>query len=172
MFGPQRMRGVHALRAQAAAWLEDYREHLVARGLGFTDDDLRVIAESHAAHPHPEGTDPAGGPGLGQKVGMVRALVKTIFTRFPVGGIPVDDPRIAPVHDIPLVTYAVAARAIGWSPDEAFATRVVAALGADPSNWKPACKGWTERLLDDMQVATFYGQLYAQADPLPRRPVV
>jgi hypothetical protein len=170
MFGPKRMRGVEALRAQAAAWLEDYREHLTARGLGFTDDDLRVIAESHAANPHPDGMDPATGPDLGQKVGMFRALVKTLFTRFPANGIPVDDRRIAPVHDIPLVTYAVAARAMGWSTDEALTARVLTALGADPANWKPACDGWTERLLDDMQVATFYGQLYAQAEPLPRRP--
>jgi hypothetical protein len=30
--------------------------------------------------------------------------------------------------------------------------------------------GWTPRLLDDMPVAAFYGQLFSQAEPLPVRP--
>lgn len=166
MFGPKRMKGVQVLRAQAAAWLEDYREHLASQGLGFTDEDLRVIEESRAAHTGPT----AETVGFGTKVGMYRALVKTIFTGFPVTGITMADPRLAPVRGIALVTYAVAARAIGWSSDDTLADRVLRALGVDPVDWKPAMDGWTERLTDDMQVATLYGQLYEQAEPLPRRP--
>ena len=165
MFTPKRMRGVHALRSQAYEWLQDYREHLAARGLGFTEDDLRVINASHIAHPVP-----IEEVGFKEKAGAWRAFGKTIFTRFPPSGIPTDDPRLAPRCGIPLVTYAVAARAVRWDTDEVLATRVITALGADPANWKPAMDAWTEILLDDMQVATLYGQLYAQADPLPKRP--
>jgi hypothetical protein len=166
MFGPKRMKGVQVLREQALAWMEDYRGYLASRGLGFTADDLRVIGESRAVHTGPT----AETVGFGTKVGMYRALVKTIFTGFPVTGIMMSDPRLTPVSGISLVTYAVAARAIGWSSDDALTDRVLLALGVDPADWKPAMDGWTERLTDDMQVATLYGQLYEQAEPLPRHP--
>jgi hypothetical protein len=166
-----RIRGVLALRSQAAAWLDDYREHLSAQGLGFTADDLQAIAASHAALPVPEGTVPGAGPSLGQKVGMFRTFFKAIIASYPAEGFAADDPRIAPVGGVSLVQYAVAARAIGWSTDEAFIARVLAALGIPPGAWQQAMDGWTPRLLDDMPVATLYGQLYAQAEPLPQRPV-
>jgi hypothetical protein len=165
-----RMRGVLALRSQAAEWLQDYREHLAAKGLGFTADDLRVIAESHAALPAPAGTVPGAGPTAGQKVSMLRTFVKAMIASYPAKGFAADDPRIAPVAGVSLVQYAVAAKAIGWSTDEAFSARVLTALGLTPEAWKAAMDGWTPRLLDDMPVATLYGQLYAQAEPLPARP--
>jgi hypothetical protein len=162
-----RIRGVLALRAQAAAWLDDYREHLRAKGLGFTADDLRVIAESHQALPVPKGTVPGAGPSMGQKVGMLRTFVKALIASYPADGFAADDPRIAPVGGVSLVQYAVAASAIGWSTDEAFIGRVLTALGMTRDAWQQAMDGWTPRLLDDMPVATLYGQLYAQAEPLP-----
>lgn len=168
MFGPKRERGVLALRDQAFAWMDDYREHLASLGLGFTDDDLLVIADSHLSHPTPAGMD--DGPSLGQQASMWRAFAKTVFSRFPEGGIPPDDPRLGARAGLPLVTYAVAARAVGWNPSEELAHRVLRSLGADPACWQPAMDAWTEILTDDMQVATLYGQLYVAAEPLPRRP--
>jgi hypothetical protein len=165
-----RIRGVLALRAQAAAWLEEYREHLRNKGLGFSPDDLAVIAASHAALPVPAGTVPGAGPSMGQKVGMLRAFFKAIIASYPAKGFAADDPRIAPVAGVSLVQYAVAAYAIGWSTDEALIARVLGALAIGRDAWQAAMDGWTPRLLDDMPVATLYGQLYAQVEPLPPRP--
>jgi hypothetical protein len=162
-------RGVMALTRQAEAWLDSYRQHLAAVGLGFTDDDLRVIAESHAAHPVPEGTDPAAGPSLGDQAAAMATAAKALAASYPEEGFAAEEPRIAPVAGVSLVQYAVAARAMGWDTDPALKARVLSALGIDPAAWDPAIAGWTPRLTSDMAVATFYGQLYANAEPLPRR---
>jgi hypothetical protein len=163
-------RGVMALQRQAGAWLDAYRTHLADKGLGFTDDDLAVIAASHAAHPVPEGTVPGEGPSLGDRMDAMATAAKAMVAEYPEEGFAADEPRIAPAHGIALVAYAVAARAMGWDTDPALRERVLRALAIDPAAWEPAIEVWTERVTDDMAVATFYGQLYSQAEPLPRRP--
>jgi hypothetical protein len=159
-----------ALQRQADAWLDAYRAHLASKGLGFTADDLAVIAASHAAHPVPEGTEVGDEPSLRDKAAAMATAAKAMIAEYPEEGFAADEPRIAPAHGIALVAYAVAARALGWDTDLALRERVLRALAIDPAAWEPAIEVWTERVTDDMAVAAFYGQLYAQAEPLPRRP--
>jgi len=72
---------------------------------------------------------------------------------------------------MPLVAYAVAARAIGWaSEDEALVERVLKALGHTREDYTQAGDHWTPMLTQDMAVATLYGQLFANSAELPRRP--
>jgi hypothetical protein len=168
---PQEMaQGVMAIQQQAAAWIASYREALATGGLGFTDDDLRAIADSAAAHPLPPGTAPGAAPSAEDLAAAERVREQAMNAHYPPGGFPPDDPRLAPAGGVSLVAYAVAARAIGWSTDEAFRDRVVRALGLEPGMWLGAVDEWTRRITDDVVLATFYGQLFSQADPLPRRP--
>jgi hypothetical protein len=72
---------------------------------------------------------------------------------------------------MPLVSYAVAARAIGWAGDDAALTdRVLTALGHTRADYDQAIAHWTELLKSDMAVATLYGQLFSNATDLPKKP--
>jgi len=72
---------------------------------------------------------------------------------------------------MPLVTYAVAAKAIGWAnEDTALINRAVAALGHTHDDYVKAGEHWTPLLKTDMAVATLYGQLFANVGDLPVRP--
>jgi hypothetical protein len=155
-----------ALQGQAKAWLESYGQTLAAAGFGFTDDDLRVIEETRNSTPPPQ-------PTAEEQAAMIaeaqEVQAKATAAEYPVNGFAPDDPRIAPVRGISLVAQAVAARAIGWSTDDAFRGRVLAALGLDLATWVASSEEWRQRLTTDMAVAAFYGQLFSQADPLPRK---
>ena len=101
---------------------------------------------------------------------MQRVQKMALETVYPETGFPPDDPRLVPVG-MPLVSYAVAARAIGWAnEDTALIERVLEALGHTRADYDQASAHWTELLKTDMAVATLYGQLFAQSGDLPVRP--
>jgi hypothetical protein len=159
-------RAVQAIMAQAGAWVRQYKIDLAARGLGFDPDDLAAIAASAAAHPlPPESTDPAGDAAEARRVQQA-----ALAAAYPESGFAPDDPRLTPVG-MPLVAYAVAARAIGWAAsDDALVERVVGALGHTREDYTVAGDHWTPLLRQDMAVATLYGQLFAASAELPLEP--
>ena len=165
-------RAMQAIMSQAAAWVTAYKADLAARGLGFTQDDLAAIATSAAAHPLPPGHE-SGTPTAADVEVARRVQAQVADTVFPESGFAPDDPRLQP-RGMPLVAWAVAARAIGWATDDvALVERVLAALGHDRANYDAATAHWTPMLTTDMAVATLYGQLFANAGDLPlARPVV
>jgi len=154
------------LRAQALRWLEAYRADLVARGLGFTADDVTVLQAAKATHPAP-GPDQVS---LLLKLRMVVVGLAAAFRRYPPDGLDESDPRLAPVSGMSFAAYATAAAALGWaSEDEALVARVTHALGHTPADWTAAMDGWTDRITHDVVIATMYGQLFAQVGDLPLR---
>ena len=161
-------RAMQAIMAQAGAWLGQYRSDLAARGLGFDADDLAAIAAAATAHPLP----PGGGqpPSAADQAELQRVQQAALETVYPEHGFAPDDPRLAPVG-MPLVAYAVAARAIGWAnQDDALVDRVVRALGHTRTDYDRAGDHWTPLLKQDLAVATLYGQLFAHAVELPAKP--
>lgn len=159
-------RAVQAIMAQAAAWVTQYRSDLAARGLGFDPDDLAAITAAAAAHPLP----PGGPPDAADRAEMQRVQQAALDTVYPEHGFAPEDPRLVPVG-MPLVAYAVAARAIGWATeDEALTGRVLAALGHTREDYTRAGDHWTPLLKQDMAVATLYGQLFANSAELPSKP--
>ena len=101
---------------------------------------------------------------------MQRVQKVALETVYPETGFAPDDPRLVAVG-MPLVTYAVAARAIGWAnEDTALIERVLTALGHTRADYDQAVTHWTELLKTDMAVATLYGQLFHNAADLPRKP--
>jgi hypothetical protein len=161
-------RAVQAIMAQAGAWVRQYRSDLAARGLGFTPDDLAAIAASATAHPLPPGD---GQPPSADELAEIQRVQKAAMEAvYPENGFAPDDPRLAPVG-MPLVAYAVAARAIGWANDDnALVDRVLGALGCTRSDYDTATDHWTPMLKEDMAIATLYGQLFAISGDLPHRP--
>src|SRR4051812_36166521 len=118
-------RAIQAIMAQAGAWVTQYKSDLTAAGLGFSPDDLGAIAASATAHPlPPPAADPAGQAAEAEQVRQ--AALNAVY---PDGGFAPDDPRLAAVG-LPLVAFAVAAKAIGWAnEDTALIDRVLKALG-------------------------------------------
>ena len=162
-------RAMQAIMAQAAAWVTQYRTDLAARGLGFSPDDLAVIGASATAHPLPAGHATAE-PTASELADMQRVQKLALETVYPETGFAPDDPRLVPVG-MPLVSYAVAARAIGWAGDDAaLVQRVLTALGHTRADYDLASGHWTELLTSDMAVATLYGQLFSNATDLPVKP--
>ena len=160
---------MQAIMAQAAAWVTTYKSDLAARGLGFSPDDLAAIAASAAAHPLPAGHATAA-PTASELADMQRVQRLALETVYPETGFAPDDPRLVPVG-MPLVSYAVAARAIGWAGDDAaLVQRVLTALGHTRADYDQATAHWTPMLKSDMAVATLYGQLFNNAADLPAKP--
>jgi hypothetical protein len=161
-----KQRALLALRAQAARWVEAYKADVVARGLGFTADDVTALETARAASPGPTADDVS----LLLRMRMLVVGLAAVFRSYPPAGLPEDDPRLAPVGGMSFAAYATAAAALGWaSEDPALVARVTAALGHTPEDWKAAMAGWTERIEDDVVIATMYGQLFSQVGDLPRR---
>ena len=159
-----KQRALLSLRAQAAQWLAECYAALVARGLGFTPEDVAAIEASHRARPVPTEK-----PGPLTFVSAVWVGLKATLKSYP-GELRVDDPKLAPVAGLSFPAYATAAAAIGWATDdEALVSRVTAALGVSPADWEAAIEGWTERIKDDVVIATMYGQLFAQVKKLPMK---
>ncbi len=155
-----------ALRAQAARWLETYRADVLARGLGFTADDVTALQTARAAHPGPT----ADAVSLRLRLRMLVVGLAAVFRSYPPEGLAEDDPRLTPVGGMSFAAYATAAAALGWaSEDPTLVGRVTAALGHTPDDWSAAMSGWTERIEDDVVIATMYGQLFAQVGDLPLR---
>jgi hypothetical protein len=161
-------RAVQAIMAQAGAWVAQYKSDLAARDLGFSDEDLAAIAASATAHPLPSGGDhPPSATDLADAQRVQQAALEAVY---PDNGFAPDDPRLTPVG-MPLVAYAVAARAVGWaSEDAALVQRVLTALGHTREDYDQAVGHWTPMLKQDMAVATLYGQLFAQSGDLPHKP--
>jgi hypothetical protein len=159
-------RAIQAIMAQAGAWIAQYKSDLTSRGLGFTADDLAAVTASATAHPlPPQSADPAGDAAEMEQVRQ--AALETVY---PETGFAPDDPRLTPVG-MPLVAYAVAAKAVGWAnEDNALIDRVVKALGHTREDYDRAGGHWTPMLKSDMAVATLYGQLFANVGELPVRP--
>jgi hypothetical protein len=160
-------RAMQAIMAQAGAWVTQYKTELTAGGLGFTPDDLAAITASATAHPLPPG---GATPSQADQAELQHVQQLAMETVYPETGFATDDPRLAPVG-MPLVAYAVAAKAIGWAnEDTALVDRVVAALGYAHDDYVRAGEHWTPMLKTDMAVAMFYGQLFANVGDLPVRP--
>ena len=161
-------RAIQAIMAQAGAWVAQYKSDLTARGLGFSPDDLAAITASATAHPLPPGGATAEPrPQVAEMEQVRQAALETVY---PETGFAPDDPRLTPVG-MPLVAYAVAAKAIGWAnEDDALIERVVTALGHTREDYDKAGEHWTPMLKTDMAVATLYGQLFANVGDLPVRP--
>jgi hypothetical protein len=159
--------GIKAIMAQAGAWVAQYKSDLAARGLGFSPDDLAAIAANATAHPLPPG---GGQPTEADLAEAEQVRQAALDAEYPEHGFAPDDPRLTPVG-MPLVAYAVAAKAILWSSDDtALVDRVVTALGLTHDDWVEAGEHWTPMLRSDMAVATLYGQLFANTGELPVRP--
>jgi len=160
-------RAVQAIMAQAGAWVAQYKSDLTARGLGFTADDLAAVTASATAHPLPPGGATASAADVAAMEQVRQAALETVY---PETGFAPDDPRLTPVG-MPLVAYAVAARAVGWAnEDDALIERVVTALGHTRQDYDAAGAHWTPVLKTDMAIATLYGQLFANVGELPVRP--
>ena len=161
-----KQRALLALRAQALRWVEAYKADIVARGLGFTADDVTALQTAKAAHPGPDPDDVS----LGLRLRMVVVGLAAVFRRYPPEGLDEGDPRLAPVGRLSFAAYATAAGALGWaSEDPALVVRTTKALGHTPEDWRAAMDGWTERIEDDVVIATMYGQLFSQVGDLPLR---
>ena len=160
-------RAMQAIMAQAAAWVSQYKSDLAARGLGFDADDLTAITASSAAHPLPPGNH---APSDADRAELLRVQQAALETVYPEHGFAPEDPRLAAVG-MPLVAYAVAARAIGWAgQDDPLVERVVRALGHTRADYDRAGEHWTPLLRQDLAVATLYGQLFAHSADLPTKP--
>jgi hypothetical protein len=160
-------RAIQAIMAQAGAWVAQYKSDLTARRLGFSPDDLAAIAASSVAHPLP----PTGATATEAQVAeMEQVRQAALDTVYPETGFAPDDPRLAPVG-MPLVAYAMAAKAIGWAnEDTALVERVLTALGHTHDDYVKAGEHWTQLLKTDMAVATLYGQLFSNVGDLPVKP--
>jgi hypothetical protein len=159
-------RAMQAIMAQAAAWVAQYKSELAARGLGFTPDDMAAITASATAHPLPPGGIRPSPADLAEIHHVEQLAMETVY---PEAGFASDDPRLVPVG-MPMVAYAVAARAIGWANDDtALVDRVVGALGHTHEDYVMAGDHWTTMLKTDMAIAMFYGQLFAHVGDLPVR---
>lgn len=159
-------RAIQAIMAQAGAWVTQYKTDLAARGLGFSPDDLAAIAAAAVAHPNP----PAAADPAAEAAEMEQVKQAALTAEYPEGGFAPDDPRLTAVG-MPLVAYAVAAKAVGWAnEDDALIDRVAAALGYARTDYDAAGAHWTPMLKTDMAVATLYGQLFANVGELPVRP--
>jgi hypothetical protein len=159
-----KQRALLALRAQALRWVEAYKADVVARGLGFTADDVTALATARAAHPGPTQDD----VGILLRLRMLVVGLAAVIRRYPPNGLDEADPRLTPVSGMSFTAYATAAAALGWaSEDPALVARVTAALGHTPDDWKAAMEGWTERITHDVVIATMYGQLFSQVGDLP-----
>ena len=157
-----KQRALLALREQAVQWLAAYDADLVARGLGFTPEDVAAVEASRTARP-----TSAVKAGPLTFVSMVWVGLKATFQRYP-GALDPTDPDLAPVAGLSFPAYATAASAIGWATDDAaLVARVTAAIGVTPADWEAAIEGWTERIKDDVVIATMYGQLFSQVGALP-----
>jgi hypothetical protein len=155
-----------AMRAQALRWVEAYKADVVARGLGFTADDVTALETARAAHPGPTPDD----VGLLLRLRMLVVGLAAVLKPYPPDGLDEADPRLTPVSGMSFAAYATAAAALGWaSEDPVLVARVTTALGHTPEDWQAAMAGWTERIEDDVVVATMYGQLFSQVGDLPRR---
>jgi hypothetical protein len=160
-------RAIQAIMAQAGAWVAQYKSDLAARGLGLTPDDMAAITASATAHPLPPGGATATPEEAAEMEQVRQAALETVY---PETGFAPDDPRLTPVG-MPLVAYAVAAKAVGWAnEDTALVDRVVTALGHTHDDYVKAGEHWTPVLKSDMAVATLYGQLFANVGDLPLKP--
>lgn len=160
-------RAIQAIMAQAGAWVAAYKSDLTARGLGFTPDDLAAITASATAHGLPPGGATASETDVAEMERVRQAALETVY---PEMGFAPEDPRLTPVG-MPLVAFAVAARAVGWAnEDDALIDRVVTALGHAREDYDQASDHWTPVLKTDMAVATLYGQLFANVGDLPVKP--
>ena len=154
---------VMAFRTQAAEWLRTTKESLAASGRGFSPDDLVAIEAAAAANPYPQGYGPDTQATPEQMAQAQEVSRQAMTAVYPPNGFPTDDPRLAPVEGVSLAMHAIAAKAIGWSTDDAFIDRVATALGIDPAAFRTATEEWQRRCAEDVVLATFYGQLFSQA---------
>lgn len=152
-----------AFQRDAVAQIGACKAELAASGRGLTADDRAAIAAAAAAQPFPPGYDP-NAPATPVDVAAAQAVAaKAMSADYPKDGFADDDPRVQPIEGVSLALFAIGAQAIGWSTDPALISRVSAALGIDPVVWERATGAWSVRIADDIVVAAFYGQLFAQA---------
>jgi len=152
---------IMAMQGQAAQWLASTRSGLAAAGHGFSPDDLAAFAASAAAHPKPEVAD-VGDPAAVEAEAREVAR-KAMEAEYPEGGFAPDDPRLAPVEGITLAMAAIAAKLVGWSTDPADIERAAHGLGVEVEVYERAAAEISARVREDVVLAAFYGQLFAQA---------
>ena len=153
-----------AFQRQAAEQLATTKAALEANGLGFNADDQAAIAAAAAANPFPPGYDPNAAASPEAMAQAQEMAQRALQAEYPADGFPEGDPRLAPADGVTLPMFALAAKAIGWSAeDTALQDRVARALGVEPDVYRRASEEWTRRVADDIVLAAFYGQLFAQA---------
>ena len=153
-----------AFQRQAAEQLAATKAQLQAAGLGFSPDDEAAIAAAAAANPFPAGYDAntVSSPEMVAKAQEVAQ--RAMNAEYPPNGMPDDDPRVAPIEGVTLPMFAIGAKAIGWAAeDTALQERVARALGVEPDVYRRASEAWAARMAEDVVLAAFYGQLFAQA---------
>lgn len=150
-----------AMQGQAAQWLTTTKAALEAAGHGFTPEDLAAFAVSAAAHPTPELAD-VGAPDALSADAMEVAR-QAMEADYPEGGMPPDDPRLAPVAGVTLAMHAIAAKLIGWSKDPEDTARAARGLGVEVPALEEAAEAFRARIQADVVLAAFYGQLFSQA---------
>lgn len=156
-------RAMMAFQQQAAVEITACKDALAAAGKGFSAEDEAEIAAQAAAHPFPPGYDPDAAPDP-QLVAESEAVAKRAMEAdYPENGFPPDDPRLAAIEGVSIQQYAIAAKAIGWSTDEQFIARVVTALGIDAAEWTGIAQQWRDRIVPDIVLSAFYGQLFVAA---------
>ena len=86
----------------------------MARGLGFTPEDVAAVEARTQARPDADARSRARWTFLAGVWVAIKATVQS----YP-GRLREDDPRLAPVAGFSFPAYAVAAAAIGWATDDA-----------------------------------------------------
>ncbi|MFN8017946.1 MAG: hypothetical protein U0P45_07460 [Acidimicrobiales bacterium] len=146
-----------AMQRVAAEQVAAAHADLAARGLGFGPELQREIAAQAAAHPTPTYDEAS------MQVGAAQVAQQAMSAVYPEDGFAGGDPRLEPIEGLSLPVAAIAARAVGWSTDEAFIARVATALGFEPATYERASAEWRARMVADVVLGAFYGQLFSQA---------
>ena len=162
-------RAMQAIMAQAGAWVTQYKTDLAARRPRL--HARRPGGDRRVGHrPPAPGRHTAGEPTASDAAEMQRVQKMAMEAVYPEDGFPPEDPRLVPVG-MPLVAYAVAARAIGWASEDERAHR--AGRSRRSATPAPTTTGRTRTgrrcSSRTWPVATLYGQLFAQSD-LPAKP--
>ena len=158
MQDPMKVAGaMMAMQRVAADALATTRSELAARGLGFDADLQQEIAAQAAAHPTPTYDEAA------VRVDAAQVAQQAMSAEYPEDGFAGGDPRLDPIEGLSLPLAAIAAKAVGWSTEPDFIARVAVALGFEPATYERAAAAWRERMVADVVLGAYYGQLFSQA---------
>ena len=152
-----------AFQRQAGEQIRACKEALATEGRAFSPEIEAEIATQAAAHPFPESYDPNATPSADLVAESEAVAKRAMEAVYPENGFPPDEPRLAPIEGVSIALYAIAAKTIGWSTDEQFIAKIVGALGIDPAAWTGVAQQWRDRIVPDIVLSTYYGQLFVAA---------